>query len=209
MNHSLEARGCSRYPCFFPSYSLLTINGTGNEKTSCVSYYNDTTINNNQQGYQAASESLQTSDTSVCMMQHTFTLRVVLGVTDADRAVVFLGVLVFECRLGRLSLISSGLVPLGQCLDLPSLSAVKPWFYCWTLPWFGNEPGSAWSTPPCIPSRKERCWLLIPAVFTPRLDALDGLILSWIGAEEACDKALLPRWSVCVGGFQKRVVGLV
>ncbi len=100
MNHSLEARGCSRYPHFFASYSLLTINGTDNEKTSCVSYYNDTTINDNQQGYRAASESLQMSDTSVCMIQHTFTLRVILGVTDADRAVVFLGVLVLSAAWG-------------------------------------------------------------------------------------------------------------
>jgi hypothetical protein len=73
---------------------------TINKKASCVSYYNDTTINDNQQGYQAASASLQTLITSVCMIQHTFTLGVILGVTDADRAVVFLGVLVLSAAWG-------------------------------------------------------------------------------------------------------------
>jgi hypothetical protein len=39
-------------------------------------------------------------NTSVCMIQHTFTLGVVLGITDADRAVVFLGVLVLSAAWG-------------------------------------------------------------------------------------------------------------
>jgi hypothetical protein len=34
------------------------------------------------------------------MIQQTFTLRVVLGVTEADRAVVFLGVLVLSAAWG-------------------------------------------------------------------------------------------------------------
>jgi hypothetical protein len=44
MNHSLEARGC----------------------------FQGTTVKDNQQGYQAASESLQTSDTSVYDTAHVY-----------------------------------------------------------------------------------------------------------------------------------------
>jgi hypothetical protein len=54
---------------------------------------------NNQQDVQAASEDAKIQVTSWYLPLHTYTLGFVLGVTDADRALMILGSWVFEwCR---------------------------------------------------------------------------------------------------------------
>jgi hypothetical protein len=65
------------------------------------------TLYNNQPGCQAADENTKTAITTWRLPACTSTLGIVLGVTDADRAFNFLGVLLFERCLEPLSLNSA------------------------------------------------------------------------------------------------------
>jgi hypothetical protein len=68
----------------WPHIACSLYKNNNQQNISCVSYFNKTIINNNQPEYQTANDYLVLLDTSVCQLQHTFTLGIILGITDAD-----------------------------------------------------------------------------------------------------------------------------
>jgi len=154
---------------------------------------------NNQQGCQAADENTKSAITTWRLLAYTCTLGIILGVTDADRTFNFLGILVCECCLEPLSLISA----LWLCLDCASTC---PWFRLWCL-------GLQWSLSfvlhaslgllgvPLLISLflNEMMPVAESAMLPPRLDALDGLILSWMAQRKRLRKIQFHRWSASSG----------
>jgi hypothetical protein len=76
-------------------------------------------------------------DTSVCQLQHTFTLGIILGITDADWALKFLGALLLSTALGHSP------CHLALWLHLDGALTRPPW-WLWSLSFYSGSFTFVW-----------------------------------------------------------------